>query len=65
VGNLPLHSGGDYRELAHLNETKQLPAGHIGPRPVQHCGSGVSGGLEAQEVAVLQMRKSAARRMRA
>jgi hypothetical protein len=65
VGNLPLHSGGDCRELARFNETKQLLAGHIGPRPVQHRGSGVSGGLEAQEVAVLRMRKSATRRMRA
>jgi hypothetical protein len=58
TGDLPLHGSGEWRELARHNETKQLLAGHIGPRPVQHCGGGVSGGLEAQEEAVLRMRKS-------
>jgi hypothetical protein len=36
----------------------QLLAGHIGPRPVRHRGGGVSGGLVAQEVVALRMRKS-------
>jgi hypothetical protein len=56
--HLPLHIGGEWRELARLDETKQLLAGHIGPRPVRHRSGGVSGGLVVQEVAALWMRKS-------
>jgi hypothetical protein len=44
---------------------KQLLTGHIGPRSVRHCGSGVSGGLVARVVAVLRMQKSARSEMRA
>jgi hypothetical protein len=63
--HLPLHGGGEWRELARLDETKQLLAGHIGSRPVQHRSSRVPGGLEAQEVAALRMWKSAGSVMRA
>jgi hypothetical protein len=47
------------RELACLDEAKRLLTGHIGPRPVRHHSGRVSGGLVAQEVAALRMRKSA------
>jgi hypothetical protein len=58
AGNLPLHDGGEWRKLDRLDETKQLLAGHIGPRPVRHRSGKVSGVLVAQEVAALWMRKS-------
>jgi hypothetical protein len=35
--------------LACLNETEELLAGNVGACPVRHHGSGVLGGLEAQE----------------
>jgi hypothetical protein len=44
--------------LAHLDETKELLAGHVGARPVRHRGNEVSGGLEAQEKVALRMRES-------
>jgi hypothetical protein len=65
AGHLSLHDGGEWRELACLDETKQLLAGHIGARPVRHRGGGVSSGLKAQEVAALRMWKSMGSEMRA
>jgi hypothetical protein len=50
TGDLPLHSGGEWRKLARLDETEKLLAGNVGACPVRHHGGGVSGGLEAQEV---------------
>jgi hypothetical protein len=44
---------------------QQLLAGHIGAHPVRHHGGGVSGGLKAQEVVALRMRRSAGSGMRA
>jgi hypothetical protein len=65
AGHLPLHGGGEWRELARLNEMKQLLAGHIGASPVRHCGDGVSSGLKAQEVVASRMWKSTRGEMRA
>jgi glycerate kinase len=62
---LPLHSGGEWRKLARLDETEELFAGHIGTRLVRHRGCGVSGGLGAQEAATLQMQESTESGMRA
>jgi hypothetical protein len=64
AGHLPLHDGGEWRELACLNETKQLLTRHIGARPVRHRGDRVLSGLEAQEVAQ-RMWKSTGSKMRA
>jgi hypothetical protein len=48
--------------LARLDKTEELLAGNIGAHPVRHRGSKVLGGLEAQAVALLQMRKISKRR---
>jgi hypothetical protein len=53
VGDLPLVGGGEWRKMARLNETEELLTGNIGACLVRHRGSGVSGRLEAQEVAAL------------
>jgi hypothetical protein len=60
-GHLPIHGGSEWRELARLDEMKQLLAGHVGPRLVRHHNGGVSGGLVVQEVVVLWLQKSAER----
>jgi hypothetical protein len=65
AGNPPLHSGGERRKLAHLDEMQQLLAGHIGACPVRHHGGKGSGGLKAQEVVALRMRRSTGSGMRA
>jgi hypothetical protein len=65
AGQLPLHDGGEWRELARLNETKQLLTRHIGVRPARHRGDRVLSGLEAQEVAAPWMWKSMGSKMRA
>jgi hypothetical protein len=64
AGHLPIHSGGERRELPRLDEMKQLLAGHIGSCAVRHRGGGASGGLEAQEVMALRMWKSTGSKMR-
>jgi hypothetical protein len=52
------------RELARVDDAKQLLAGHIGPHPVRHRRGGVSGDLAAQEVVALRMRKNVGSKMR-
>jgi hypothetical protein len=54
-GDDPLDGLGEGRQLAHLNETKELLAGDVGARPVRHHDGEVSGGLAA---AVVWMRKN-------
>jgi hypothetical protein len=65
TGNLPLHGGGERRKLVHFDETHQLLAGHIGAHPVRHHSGGVSGGLKAQVMVALRMRRSAGSGMQA
>jgi hypothetical protein len=65
AGDLPLHGGGEWRKLAHLDETEELLVGHVRARLVRHHGDGVSGGLGAQKAAALQMQESTESGMRA
>jgi hypothetical protein len=58
VGDLPLDGGSERRKLAHLDKMEELLAGNVGAYPVRHRGSGVPGGLEAQETATLWMGKN-------
>jgi hypothetical protein len=55
--HLPLHGSGERRKLARLDEAKQLLTRDIGACLVRHRGGGVSGGLEAQELVALRMRR--------
>jgi hypothetical protein len=64
AGDLPLDGGGERGKLAHLDETEKLLAGNVGACPVRHHDGGVSGGLEAQEVVALRMRKNSESRVR-
>jgi hypothetical protein len=41
-GHLPLHGGGEWRELPGLDEAEQLVTRHVGPHPVRHGGSELS-----------------------
>jgi hypothetical protein len=54
-GDDPLEGLGEGRQLARLNETKELLAGDIGARPVRHHDGEVSGELETQATAVMWM----------
>jgi hypothetical protein len=63
--NLPLDGGGEWRKLAHLDETEELLTGNVGVCPDRHHDGEVSGGLEAQEVVALRMRKSSESGMQA
>jgi hypothetical protein len=58
AGNPPLDGVGEWRKLARLDKTEELLVGNVGARPIRHCGSKLLGGLEAQAVTVLQIRKS-------
>jgi hypothetical protein len=49
---------GEGRQLASLNETKELLAGDIGVCPVRHHDSEVSGELETQAAAAMWMQKN-------
>jgi hypothetical protein len=44
--------------------TEELLAGHVGARPVRHRSGKGSGGLKAQELVALRLRRSAGSRMR-
>jgi hypothetical protein len=58
-GHLPLHGGGEWRELFGLDKVEQLLARHIGgSRLVRHGSGEASSELVTQAVAALQMRKS-------
>jgi hypothetical protein len=37
TGNLPLHGGGERRELSSLDKALQLVVRHVGSCPVRHC----------------------------
>jgi hypothetical protein len=65
AGNLLLNSGNEQRKLAHLDKTEELVTRNVGACPVRHHGSGVSGGLEAQQAVVLRMWKNSKSRERA
>jgi hypothetical protein len=65
AGDPPLHGGGERRKLVRLDDTEELLAGHIGAHPVRHRGGEGLGGLKAQEVVMLRMRRSAGSGMRA
>jgi hypothetical protein len=54
----PLDGLGERRQLARVNETKELLAGNVGARPVRHHDDEVSGEPETQAVAVMWMRKN-------
>jgi hypothetical protein len=45
----------EVRQLARLDEMKELLAGDVGARPVRHHDGEVSGELETQVAAVLWM----------
>jgi hypothetical protein len=62
AGDLPLDGGGERRKLSRLDKTEELLAGNVGARPVPHRSSGVLGGLEAQGMVALGMRKNSKRR---
>jgi hypothetical protein len=46
-GDDPLNGLGEGRQLARLNETKELLTGDVGARPVRHLVGKVLGGLQA------------------
>jgi hypothetical protein len=54
----PLDGLGGGRQLACLNETKELLAGDIGARPARHHTGEVSGELGTQAAAAMWMRKN-------
>jgi hypothetical protein len=56
--HLPLHSGGEWRELSGLDKVEQLVMRHVASRPVRHGSGEVSSELVAQAMAALRMRKS-------
>jgi hypothetical protein len=55
--NPPPDGVGEWRKLDRLDKTEELLAGDIGARPIQQHDSEVLSRLEAQAVALLQMRK--------
>jgi hypothetical protein len=57
-GDDPLDSLSEGRQLARLNETKELLAGDIGARPARHHAGEVSGELGTQAAAVMWRRKN-------
>jgi hypothetical protein len=54
----PLDSLSEGRQLARLNETKELLAGDIGARPARHHAGEVSGKLGTQVAAAMWRRKN-------
>jgi uncharacterized protein YfaA (DUF2138 family) len=54
----PLNSLSEGRQLAHLNEMKELLAGDIGAHPARHHAGEVSGELGTQAVAAMWRRKN-------
>jgi hypothetical protein len=57
-GDDPLNSLGEGRQLARLNETKELLAGDIGARLARHYASEVSGELGTQAAVAMWRRKN-------
>jgi hypothetical protein len=49
---------GEGRQLARLDETKELLTGNVGVRSVRHCDGEVFGELEVRVVTTLWMRKN-------
>jgi hypothetical protein len=54
----PLDGLAEGRQLARLDETKELLARDVGAHPVRHCDGEVLGELEVRAVATLWMRKN-------
>jgi hypothetical protein len=54
----PFDGLGEGRQLARLDEMKELLAGDVGARPVRHCDGEVLGELEVRAAAALWMRKN-------
>jgi hypothetical protein len=48
-GNLPIHGGGEWRELSGLGKVEQLVARYVGSRLVQHGSGEVSSELVVQQ----------------
>jgi hypothetical protein len=63
-GHLPLHSGGEWRELPGLDKAAKHIARHIGPHPVRHGGGKLSNELATRVVAVLRVQGSKGSKMR-
>jgi hypothetical protein len=57
-GDDPFDGLGEGRQLARLNETKELLVGDVGARPVRHHDGEVSGELGTQAAATLWVRKN-------
>jgi hypothetical protein len=57
-GNDPFDDLGEGRQLARLNETKELLAGDVGACPVRHHVGEVSSELETQAAATMWMQKN-------
>jgi hypothetical protein len=58
AGDDPLDSLGEGRQLARLNETKELLAGDVGVHPARHYDGEVSSELGTQAAAAMWMRKN-------
>jgi hypothetical protein len=57
-GEDPFDGLSEGRQLARLDEMKELLTGDVGARPVRHRDSEVSDELETQAVAVIRMQKN-------
>jgi hypothetical protein len=58
AGNPPLDSVGEWRKLARLDKTEELPAGNIGARPIRHRGSKVLVGWKHKQRCCCRCRRA-------